>query len=435
VLDRPVCTNNAVDLQRSLAEMAAAVDLWRSGALDAGGLHQHLLRANAGLPLARELCREPFAPDEEVIHDAGVVIRLREFGEAFVAFVRASETFQSSKAPPSSSPRVAVANDPVGATWAGLRAAMALLLAGTFWILADWPSGATATILAALVTARLATMEHSLTAATGASLLIAAAIVPFFIVLEIVLPNTAGFVVFALIVAPMVFLCAYVMAHSKTAGLGFIGGLYFAYGGGFQDRMAYDPVGFLNTSIAIVVAVAIAAVLFAIVAPDTPEAARWRFARVARRMFRRIACSPRIALDEFEAVISEALSALRRGPRPDRGEDIVTVEAGVALLSIGRELIRVRDAGWPTPADSVVNAEVVRFLGKGRSYPLGGARRAASDATAGCLAALRDDGLGVMEARAAARAMVALATVRDGLDRCRALFPDERAKGLVAHAA
>src|SRR5262245_20066608 len=224
VLDRPVCKNNVADMHASMTEVAAAVDLWRNGALDAAGLQQHLLRANAELPLARELCRKRLAPDEEVIRSAGAIIRLREFGEVFVAFVRACETFQSSNGRSSSSARVVVANDPVGATWAGLRAAMALLLAGTFWILADWPSGATATILAALVTARLATMEHALAAATGASFLIAIAIIPFFIVLEIVLPNTAGFVMFALVVAPMMFLCAYMMAYNKTAGLGFIAG-------------------------------------------------------------------------------------------------------------------------------------------------------------------------------------------------------------------
>src|SRR5262249_22841139 len=117
------------------------------------------------------------------------------------------------------------------------------------------------------------------------------------------------------------------------------------------------------------------------------------------------------------------------------GEDIATVEAGVALLSVGRELIRLRDAGWPTPADIAVNVEVVRFLGSGHSFSLSRARRAASDATAGCLAALRDDGLGVMEARAAARAMVALTAVHDGMARCHALFSNERATGVVAHAA
>src|SRR5262249_42994461 len=155
-----------------------------------------------------------------------------------------------------------VANDRAGAAWAGLRAAMALLLVGTFWITADWADGATATILAAVVTARLATMEHALLAATGGALVVALATVPSFILVEALLPDASGFAMFAAAVAPMLFICAYMMGHAKTAGLGFVAGLYFANTAGFQDRMAYDPIGFLNTSMAIALAIATGAVLF-----------------------------------------------------------------------------------------------------------------------------------------------------------------------------
>src|SRR5262249_45010960 len=155
------------------------------------------------------------------------------------------------------------------------------------------------------------------------------------------------------------FVCAWLMAYPKTAGLGFLSGLYFAYVGGFQDRMAYDPVGFLNVSIGIVAAVATAAVLFAVVAPDTAAAARQRFARIAPRPFERIAPSPHLALGEFETAIAEALSQLRQGLRPDRREDAAAIDAGIALLGVGRELIRVRDSGAPTQAGVAVADEVV----------------------------------------------------------------------------
>ena len=417
-----------------MAHAASAIELWRGRVLDAACLQRQLLRAGAELPLARDLWRERLASDEEVMRGAASIGRLREFGKAFVAFARSYETFLSGKSQPSAS-RFAVASDHVGAAWAGLRAAMALLLMGTFWIIADWPSGATATILAGLVTARLATMEHAQAAATAACLLFTLACVPFFIVIEILLPDAAGFAIFSLITAPILFICAWLMAYPKTAGLGFLSGLYFAYVGGFQDRMAYDPVGFLNVSIGIVAAVATAAVLFAVVAPDTAAAARRRFARVARRLFERIAHSPHLALGEFETAIAEALSRLRQGLRPDRSEDLAALDAGMALLGIGRELIRVRDSGAPTQAGVAVGDEVVRFLAAGRSLPLERARRAADEGAAGCLATLRDDRLGVGDARAASRAMLALIAVRDGLERCAGLFPADGVKGATAHAA
>ncbi len=393
------------------------------------------MQARANLPLARELYGEPFASDEEVIRRAAVIGHLREFFAAFVAFAEAYEAFLSREPQLVRPTRFSVSNDRVGALWAGLRAAMALLLVSTFWILTDWPSGVTAAILAAVVTARLATMEHAVLAATGGALVVAVATVPSFILVEILLPDVSGFEMFALAIAPTLFCCAYLMAHEKTAGLGFVAGLYFANSAGFQDRMAYDPAGFLNLSIAIALAIATAAVLFAVVAPDTPEAARRRFGRAARKAFERIARRRPIGLAEFETAITEALEQLRRGLRRERGEDVAAVEAGIALLGAGRELIRVRDAGRPTPAKIEVEGEVVRFLASNQRLPFDHARRAARDASVTCLAELRDDRLGVADARAAAREMVAFAAIRDELERAGALLLDERVKGAWTHVA
>ena len=423
-------------LDEALAAAAAAIDDWRSGRLDAAGLRQAFVQASASLPLARELYGELGAPDEEMIRRAAVIGRVREFFAAFLALAEAHEAFLSREPQPVGPTRFSVPNDRIGATWAGLRAATALLLVSTFWILADWPSGVTAAILAAVVTARLATMEHAVLAATQGALLFALITVPSFILVEVLLAQASGFAMFALVVAPVLFCCAYLMAQAKTAGLGFLAGLYFANVGGFQNRMAYDPVGFLNTSIALVAAVATAAALFAIVAPDTPEAARRRFVRAARKAFERIARRRRrIGLSEFEIAITEALDQLRRGLRADRGEDVVAVEAGIALLGAGRELIRVRDDRRPMPDAIEVEDDVVRFLASSESLPLDRARRAAEEASLVCLAELRDDRLGAADARAAAREMVAFAAIQDELARGGELFLDERATGALTDVA
>ena len=72
---------------------------------------------------------------------------------------------------------------------------------------------------------------------------------------------------FALAVAPMLFLCAFLMAHEKTMLIGYLSALLFASTGLFQNHMTYDPVGLINTSIAAVIATATALVLWAVVAP------------------------------------------------------------------------------------------------------------------------------------------------------------------------
>jgi hypothetical protein len=66
-------------------------------------------------------------------------------------------------------------------------------------------------------------------------------------------------------------------------------------------------------------------VLWAIVAPATPEAARRRFGR-ARKAFERIARRrPHFGLTEFETAMTEALDQPRRGLNPNRGEDVAAV--------------------------------------------------------------------------------------------------------------
>jgi uncharacterized membrane protein YccC len=420
-----------------LTKAAATIDLWGGGKLDAAGLSRRLAPAGASLPLVWELYREPSRSEEEVIRHAAVIGRLREFFAALVAFAEEHQAFLSRQPQPVRLSRFSVSNDPVGAAWAGLRAGMALLLVGAFWILADWPDGVTATILAAVVTARLATMEHAVLAATGGTLAVALATIPSFILVEILLPEASGFPIFALAVAPMLFFCAYVIAaYKKTAGLGFVAGLYFASVAGFQNRMAYDPVGFLNTSIAVALAIATAGVLFAIVAPDTPQAARRRFVRAARKVFERIARRRKgFGLIEFETAMTEALDQLRRGLRPEQGEDVAAVDAGIALLGAGRELIRVRDDRRPRPAKLEVGGELVRFLTSSEGLPFDRARRVAQDASVAYLAELRGDRLGMADTRAAAREMVAFAAIRDELERGGELILDKREEGTPAHVA
>lgn len=423
-------------LDKAIAEAEGAIALWRAGQIDSVGLKRSLARASVHLPLARDLYRDRSATDEDVMQGAAAIGRLYEFFAASVAFAEAYEAFLSPRPQPLGSAGVAASSDRVDAAWAGIRASSALLLASTFWILTAWPSGVTAAILASVMTARLATMDRPLMAATGGTLVIALATVPSFILVEILLPEVSGFAMFALAVAPMLFLFARLMAQPKTAGIGFIAALCFANVGGFQDHMTYDPMGFLNTSIALTLAAAIAALLFAIVAPDTPQAVRRRFLRTARKVFERIAQRrPHINLVEFESATAESLDQLCRALRPDRTQDLATAEAGIALMGAGRELIRVRDGGRSTFAATEVERDIVQFLASSQRRHLERACDAAYGASAMCLAELRKDALGVAGARAAAREMVAFSAIRDELERSAEIVLDKRGKGVPAHAA
>jgi uncharacterized membrane protein YccC len=419
----------------AIAEATAAIKAWRAATIDAAGLGQRLLRARAHLPLVQQLCRDPSAPDEEVVWRIAVIARLREFFATLTAYAESYKAVVSGEKPEPRPIGFAYSNDPVAALWTGLRAALAVFVVSSFWILTNWAHGSTAAVLGAVATARLATMAPAAPVALGATLIFAFATIPAFIIVEVLLPLADGFEMFAVAVAPMLFLCAFLMAHKKTMLIGYMSALLFASAGQFLDQMVYDPVGMLNTCIAAVVAAATAMALWAIIAPATPEAARRRFVRAARRALAGIAARRRrIGLTEFETAMTEALGQLRGQLRPDQPDDIAAYEAAIALFGAGRELIRVRE-DRASPAAAALELDIAELAGNQRAQWLDRARRTAEEAAAKCLAELREDVAGAAQAQSAARKIVAFAAIGDELERGGQLLTEERWKGAHSDAA
>ena len=409
-------------LNDAIAETTAAIEAWRTFAIDTAAFSQRLLRARAHLPIVWQLCREPSAMDEEAIRRVALIARLREFLAALTAYAEAYEAFVSCRKLAPRGIDLAHANDAVGALWTGVRAALAIFFVSAFWILTNWPHGSTAVTLVAGATARLAVFGPTAPIAVAGTLIYIISAIPAFVLIETLLPLTSGFEMFALILAPMLFSCALLMAQKKTHLIGFFSAQLFASAGLFQNRMAYDPVGLINTSIAAVVASAVAIVLWAVVAPTTTEAARRRFVRAARKVLTRSATlRPRTRLAEFETAMSETLDDLRRHLRPDRPDDITMFEARIALLSVVRELIRVRADRASSSATTAREIEIVKLVGYQQAQWSRRARRTAQQAALRCLAELREDALGTKQAQTAAREIVAFTAIRDELERAGAL--------------
>ncbi len=422
-------------LDAAIADATSAIRAWRASAIDADALRRRLLRAQAHLPRVWPLSRDPSASDEEVISRIAMIARLREFLTALAAYAEAYEAFISAPKTASRPMRFKRANDPVGALWTGVRAALAVFFVSGFWILADWPHGPTAAILGAVATARLATMAPAVPIAIAGTLIFSLSTIPAFIIIEVLLPLAQGFGMFALVVAPMLFLCAFLMAHKKTMLIGYLSALLFASTGLFQNHMTYDPVGLINTSIAAVIATATALVLWAVVAPATPAAARRRFVRAVRQALARIAAPrSRISLAEFETAMTEALYQLRGYLRDDQPEDIAIFEAGTALLGAGRELIRMRESPHSSAAVDL-ELHIASLAGYRPAEWLERARRMAQEAAAKCLAELREDDLGTKRAQAIARDLGAFAAIGQELARGGALLTGMRHEGVQSDAA
>ncbi len=338
----------------TLAGAVSALKLWQSGAIDAAGLHHKLRETDARRCLADLLFLTPSSDSVAPRRDAAIS-GLRGLFAAVSAYAEAYEACTSGSAPVPGRIPFSRANDLTAALWTGLRAALAVIFVSSFWILSGWPHGSTAVILAAVATARVATTGHAAPLALAATMIFALATVPAFVIVEILLPLAYGFPIFALIVGPMLFGCAFLMSkpNPKAMLIGYLSSLLFASVGQFQNHMVYDPVGLLNTSIAAVFAVGVTLALWAVVAPETPAAARLRFLRVTRQAVDRLTAPRRpIGFAEFETRIAEAFDQLQSHLRPDQPDDLADLAAGSRLLA-ARHALREHwepDGAEPFPA-------------------------------------------------------------------------------------
>lgn len=422
---RPTAGSGRGDMGETIDEVAIAIQDWRRAAINASQLGGRLVRACAAIAAAERLCRDASVPDAELVQHIAAVARLRDFLASFITFARAYEAFASGKKGTSRAVGIAVTTDRVSAAWAGMRAALALGLVGIFWIVADWPRGSTAVILSTVVTARLATMESGGKAAIAGTIVLVLATFPAFILVDVLLPHAQGFEMFTLVVAPVLFLCAYLMGSTKPplAYLsGFLFALYFASVGAFQDRMTYDAVGFVNTSIAVVFAIAVGAVLFSIVAPDSPRAARRRFRRAVQRLWASIA-DPRRSMvpAEFERAVADALVQFQ----PEETGDMATLETGADLLSIERGLTRLRREAHASTAQLVLERDITALIRHPDGDHLAHTREQIQVAVAEALADLRESTFATAVARAAARRIAGFSAIDDGFSRGGALIAQE----------
>jgi hypothetical protein len=131
--------------------------------------------------------------------------------------------------------------------------------------------------------------------------------------------------------------------------------------------------------------------------------------------------------------MTEALVELQVHLRPEAKDDIAAFESGIALLGAGRELIRLRDDG--TSPLAVGEPGISELLYRGGARSLAAARHMAADAAAHSLAELREDAVAAAQAQAASSKIVALAAIRDELERGSALLTGERQKGVLSDAA
>ena len=105
------------------------------------------------------------------------------------------------------------------------------------------------------------------------------AAVPVFGTLFYLLPFASDFPSMAAALAPLLVVCGFIIAEPGIGPFGTFAAVYFSVVSNIDNVMPYDSVGFLNNSVAILIGIGVALVLFATFFPETSAQAGRRFRR------------------------------------------------------------------------------------------------------------------------------------------------------------
>ena len=250
-------------------------------------------------------------------------------------------------------------SDPVPAVLTGIRSALAVGITSTFWFATAWPDGPAAVIVAAVVCSLLASLEQpdKISMAAAATVLVAA--VPVFATQFYLMPLAVDFPSMAVALAPLMLTCGFIMAQPRIGPLGLLSAVYFAFASNIDNVMTYDAAAFLNSSLAILVGIAVAVVLFATFFPETPAFAARRFRRqlLVHLSYLTSACPCGPALRCYQRALFEQLGATlaRVKDEPKLAHECLT--SALAALSAAQAIGRLKSSLDGTVVAPAIAAE------------------------------------------------------------------------------
>jgi uncharacterized membrane protein YccC len=271
----------------------------------------------------------------------------RAFDAALVQLYRSEAAFylRSSVTGPRRARRLW--SDPVLAVLTGVRSTLAIAITSSFWVATAWPTGATAVIIVATACSLLASLEQPVIATLALAPVLLIAIAPVFATLFYLLPLASDFSSMAAALAPLFLTCGFLMAVPGVGPFGLFVVVYFCVVSNIDNVMPYDAAGFLNSSLAILVGIGVAVVMFATFFPETPARLERRFRRQLFFQLCRFCRTSRTSLQEFERALCEYLAATLQRIKEEPAIANCVAET-VATLSTARAIDKLRS---PTSAD------------------------------------------------------------------------------------
>jgi uncharacterized membrane protein YccC len=146
------------------------------------------------------------------------------------------------------------------AMWSGFAACAAVLIASALWIDGSWPEGTVAAQFAAIGCSLFATLDKPSKILMGAVVGILLAL-PFAAAYEFaIFPRIDGFVSLAFVLTPMLLLFSWMQTFERLEGVALVLSIAFSGGLALQSSYRADFAAFLNSNLAEVVGLLLAAV-------------------------------------------------------------------------------------------------------------------------------------------------------------------------------
>ncbi|MFE1598051.1 FUSC family protein [Methylobacterium sp. ID0610] len=239
-----------------------------------------------------------------------------------------------------------------------LRSALGLLITAAvcvgLWIATAWPDGATAAMMGFVLCCLFAAQDNPTPAILSFAHWSAVGAVAAGLLLFGVLPRVHDFAMLTLVVAPPLLLCGLLMAHPRTAAAGIALGVNGNALLALQDRYNAEFSAFVNSSMALLIGIWIAALVTSLTRSIGAEQGAWRLLRASRRDLSRAAArrgrGDRVA---FAALMMDRLGLLvPRIAAAAPGSALRRVDT-LAELRVGMVLVFLRRSRHALPADQV----------------------------------------------------------------------------------
>jgi len=233
---------------------------------------------------------------------------------------------------------------PMIAVAAGLRAALALLILALAWYGLNWPSAAGAVILTVVFCALASSSPNpeQMVRKTTEGFALA---VPFaFVCAFYMLNHVEGFLMLVLSMAPFLAVSIYATTWPRMLGIGTGFNLMFAQIISPENMMRFNVVSFFNDSIAQIIGLVLAVLMFALILPSHRQGSRRHIAEAMWGETLRLCVSDRPHLrHHFESRMRDLLNQLNMGIRGTAGAATRrTLNQAITLLELGHAVLDLR---------------------------------------------------------------------------------------------